>query len=81
MWRFAAIYFISLCISAQPVSFKGSVQPILSERCQACHNDRNPSGKLSLASATTLLKGGQSGAAVKPGKPDESLLLQTTRQA
>lgn len=65
----------TLC--AEPVSFERAVQPILAERCQACHNDRNASGKLSLASGAALLKGGQSGPAVLAGKPDESLLLHS----
>ena len=73
----ALLLLSSLWVRAQPVSFEHSIQPILAERCQACHSDRNASGRLSLTSVPALLRGGQSGAAVIAGKPDESLLLQT----
>jgi hypothetical protein len=76
MRRLGALSLLSFCAGAQPVSFERSVQPILAERCGACHSDRNSSGKLSLASAAALLKGGESGPAVRPGKPEDSLLLQ-----
>jgi hypothetical protein len=73
----SALLLSSLWVRGQPVSFERSIQPILAERCQACHNDRNASGRLSLTSIPALLRGGQSGTAVIAGKPNESLLLQT----
>jgi len=76
MRHFVALPLLVLCAGAQPVIFERDIQPVLAERCQPCHSDRNPGGKLSVSSAATLLKGGQSGAAIRPGKPDESLLLQ-----
>jgi hypothetical protein len=76
MRLFGGLLFFSLCLAAQPVSFKDSVQPLLGERCQACHSAGNPSGKLSVATVAELHKGGQSGPAIRPGKPDESPLLQ-----
>ncbi len=74
---FALLIFCSCCIiNAQSIGFEQVVQPILSERCQPCHNDRNASGHLSVASGPALLKGGQSGPVVVAGKPEASLLLQ-----
>ena len=55
------------------------VQPILLRRCIMCHGPRYREGKLDLRSKTTMLKGGKSGPAVVPGKPDESLLIQKIR--
>ncbi|HYO82443.1 MAG TPA: PSD1 and planctomycete cytochrome C domain-containing protein [Bryobacteraceae bacterium] len=68
---------LAVAAGAQPVSFEQTVQPVLSERCQPCHNSRNPSGGLSVESGAALLKGGQSGAVIRPGKPEDSLLLQS----
>lgn len=63
-------------LSAAPVSFQRDVKPILSERCQMCHQDANRSGKLSLATYESIAQGGAAGPAVKPGHPDASPLLE-----
>ncbi len=47
---------------------------ILAHRCYACHGAA-ASGGLRLDSRAGLLKGGQSGAAVEPGNPDRSLVI------
>ena len=49
---------------------------LIAARCQGCHNDQTKSGQLSLASAAGLRKGGERGAVVTPGRPEESLLLK-----
>jgi Protein of unknown function (DUF1553)/Protein of unknown function (DUF1549)/Planctomycete cytochrome C len=56
--------------------FRDSVAPVLEQRCIHCHGGAAPKGKLSLATAAAVLKGGESGPAVVPGKPDESVLLE-----
>ena len=45
-------------------------------RCQVCHGKRKQEGGLDLRTMASRLKGGNSGPALVPGKPDESLLLQ-----
>ena len=72
----AALILLQAVDAAERVSFQRDVRPILAERCQACHQAANKSGKLSVASAKALLEGGASGPAVKPGEPDGSLLLR-----
>jgi hypothetical protein len=64
--------------SAAPtkVSFGRDVAPILKAHCTSCHGSTNPDGGLDLLDAKKLLKGGDSGPAVTPGKPESSLLLQ-----
>ena len=52
------------------------VLPILLLRCTACHGRRRQQGELDLRTRESLLKGGKSGPAIVPGKPDESLLLK-----
>jgi cytochrome c553 len=56
--------------------FEKQVRPILVERCQSCHSDQKPKGGLRLTSREMLLRGGDTGPAVLPGKPEESLLVQ-----
>jgi mono/diheme cytochrome c family protein len=61
---------------ADESDFRRSVAPIFERKCVSCHSDSLAKGKLSLASAKALAKGGESGATVEPGKPDESLLIE-----
>ena len=53
-----------------------TVTTILNVKCLLCHGRRNQEGGLDLQTRASLLKGGASGPAVVPGKPDESLLIQ-----
>lgn len=59
-----------------PIGFDKDIQPILHARCMKCHGDAKRSGGFSLATGHDLLKGGESGVAVVPGKPDESHLYE-----
>jgi len=56
--------------------FESRVRPILVERCVKCHGPKKQSSDLRLDSRESVLKGGESGPAVVPAKPDESLLIQ-----
>ncbi len=58
------------------VSYYRSVRPILQRQCSGCHFAGKHGGGLSVVGVNDLLKGGESGAAVNPGKPDESVLVQ-----
>ena len=57
--------------------FESKVRPLLANHCYACHTGAQ-SGGLRLDSREAVLKGGKSGPAVIPGKPDESLLIAAT---
>ena len=50
--------------------------PILHVRCLICHGRRTQEAGLDLRTRASILKGGKSGPAMVPGKPEESLLLQ-----
>ncbi len=54
--------------------FEKSVRPVLVKRCLKCHGEKQ-SGGLRLDSRAGLMKGGESGPAVVPGKPAASLLI------
>lgn len=57
-----------------------SVLPLLEARCFECHKQgAEVRGGLMLSSRQAMLKGGESGPAIVPGKPDESLLIEAVR--
>jgi hypothetical protein len=62
--------------------FEKRVRPILEQRCFACHSHGAGSikGGLALDSRSGWATGGDSGPAVVPGKPDESLLIGAVRR-
>jgi cytochrome c553 len=62
--------------------FEKKVRPLLVDNCYVCHSaDTNSKGGLRVDDRNGLLQGGNSGPAVVPGKPEESLLLQAVRHA
>ncbi len=57
--------------------FEKKVRPVLVNRCYACHSaDTKPAGGLRVDDRNGLLRGGDSGAAVVPGDPTKSILLE-----
>ena len=67
--------------SAQQVRFfETEIRPLLLDRCFKCHAAKKQWGGLRLDSRAALLRGGESGPAVVPGQPDNSLLIQAVRQ-
>jgi len=59
--------------------FEEHVRPVLVERCLACHGPEKQKAGLRLDSLVGLLRGGESGAAITPGEPDESNLIMAIR--
>jgi len=59
--------------------FEKEVRPLLVERCQPCHNAEKSKNGLKLTDREAILKGGDGGQAVVPGKPEESLLIRAVR--
>jgi hypothetical protein len=59
--------------------FEKDVRPLLVKRCFECHGGTKAGGGLSLETADGWRKGGESGPAIVPGKPDESLLIEAVR--
>jgi hypothetical protein len=55
--------------------FESKVRPILSGTCLKCHGPGTHKGGLRLDSRESVLKGGDSGAAVVPGKPTDSPMI------
>ncbi len=59
--------------------FETNVRPVLVEHCQKCHGEKKQWGGLRLDSREALMRGGDAGAAIVPGKPKESLLIRAVR--
>jgi hypothetical protein len=82
--------FTALCVSIAPPAwadadpdeairfFESRIRPVLVEHCYKCHSSRSksPRGGLRVDSRDALLRGGETGPAVVPGRPDGSLLLK-----
>ena len=64
--------------SPQLDHFERKIRPVIVEQCEACHSSAldEPMGGLRLDSRDALRQGGQSGPAVSPGQPEQSLLLK-----
>src|SRR5688572_317201 len=52
------------------------VAPILAKHCLDCHAVDDPEGKFIIENHDLIMKGGESGPAIVPGKADESLLVK-----
>jgi len=61
--------------SAEPPDYS-AIDAIFTEYCLDCHGSTEPEGKLIMESHELLMKGGESGAVIVPGKSDESLLVK-----
>jgi hypothetical protein len=66
--------------SAGPPVTDKDVVPIFQLRCVKCHGKRRKEGELDLRTLASRMKGGKSGPAIVPGKPDESLAFQRIKQ-
>ncbi len=64
-----------------PHLYRERIAPVLKAQCYTCHSaaSKKLGAGLRLDSREAMLEGGDSGPAVVPGKPDESLILQAIR--
>lgn len=77
-WMFAVMLVVPCSVRADAGSelFESKIRPVLADTCFRCHGDQKSGGMLRVDSREALLKGGDSGPAIVPGKPDDSLLIQ-----
>src|SRR5579871_5481879 len=59
------------------INYQDDVQPILRDKCFACHDSDKMKGGLDVTTFTKLMEGGGSGAVVKPGDAEGSRLYLT----
>ncbi len=61
--------------------FELHIRPVLIEKCADCHTgDKDAESSLAFNSRSALIKGGDFGPAITPGKPQESLLYQSIQR-
>ncbi len=63
--------------------FENKIRPLLAEKCYSCHSAKAKSvkGNLRLDLRSGIQKGGASGPVLVPGKPEDSLLIQSIKGA
>src|SRR5205814_1676485 len=59
--------------------FEKTIRPLLASNCLSCHNAAKHKGGLVLENEAGLMKGGDTGPAVKPGDAEKSLLIELIR--
>ena len=59
--------------------FESKIRPLLVNNCHECHGNEKHKGNLLLNSRKTILRGGDSGAAIVPGDPAKSLLIEAVK--
>lgn len=67
-------FLITLNFNLTP-DFDREIKPFVVRSCVSCHNAESKRGGFRMDSARAILKGGNSGPAVLPGKSSESLIL------
>jgi hypothetical protein len=86
-------WFIACCLAAaigggaqaeerlrdQAAFFETKIRPLLAEHCWKCHGAAKQKGGLRLDQSTAFKEGGDSGPAVEPGKPADSVLIRAVR--
>ena len=61
--------------------FEKKIRPVLVAECYECHAGEKQKGGLRVDSREALRTGGESGAGLVPGKPEESLLIRSITHA
>lgn len=60
----------------EAAAFEKHIRPLLATKCLECHGEHKQEGNLRLDTRKGMLAGGDSGPALVPGKPAESLLVE-----
>jgi hypothetical protein len=81
--RHLASFTLLIAVHSSPAEdhafFESKVRPVLVEHCYECHSGEKTKGGLALDTKQGWEKGGDTGPAIVPGKPDESLLIKAVR--
>jgi hypothetical protein len=67
---------LSVAAADHDALWKAHIEPLLKERCFECHAPPKTKSGLDLTSFQAMLRGGDRGSAIVPGKPDESNLYK-----
>ena len=85
-----AILALAVCVAGRAYAdeptaeqiafFEKRIRPVLVDKCIKCHGPEKQWGNLRVDSREALITGGDRGAAIVPGNPDESLLIRAVRR-
>lgn len=67
---------ITKSLGTETVSFSNDLARVFAKQCTACHGARQPRENFRVTNFQSLLQGGDSGPAIIPGNPEESLLIK-----
>src|SRR5947208_1909182 len=71
------LFFFLVSVCAAPPTFEKDIRPILKAHCFNCHGEGEKlNGGLDLRLQRLMLKGGDDGPVIVPGKPERSLLFK-----
>jgi mono/diheme cytochrome c family protein len=66
----------TLPLAAESVDYLRDIKPLFAENCFKCHGASTQKGGLRLDTATSAIKGGDTGPAILPGKSADSLMTK-----
>ena len=69
-------FLIPVSAFADETEYLKNIKPLLRERCYACHGALKQEGGLRLDTVASAIQGGDSGAAIRKGNTEASLLLK-----
>ena len=67
---------VEMATGDEKVSFMKDVAPWMLDFCMRCHSGNNPASGFSVVTFEDILRGGDTGEVIVPGKPDDSRLWQ-----
>ncbi len=76
LWMLLVCWFMPQALVASETDYLRDIKPLLATHCYACHGALKQEGGLRLDTAQSLKRGGDSGAAIQPATPSESLIIQ-----
>ena len=65
--------------AATPVDFEKEIAPVLATKCNNCHGEKKKGAGLDTRTIASLIQGGASGPAYKPGDESKSLVIDLIR--
>lgn len=72
----AAATTVQQATGKETVSFAIDIAPVLLTNCIGCHGTQNPRNMFSVNTVTALMKGGDRGEPILPGKAEDSLIIK-----
>ncbi|WP_437222831.1 DUF1553 domain-containing protein [Planctomicrobium sp. SH661] len=69
-------FLLVTAATASEIDYENDIRSLLKQRCWSCHGSLKQESELRLDTVSLMRKGGGSGPAIEPGKPEQSLLIE-----